>query len=538
MSWVAIAVGVGGAVVGYVGTQQTNKANAKIAKGSGHVDTTTTTSSDPYTTPYRQGALDSAWGALTGQNPLSGGTAAPIQGDPSARAAAPARTGKAQTWTNAKGQLMTLSGGRAVPATGGAAAAAGGGAPGGGGLPSTLAGKTGQSASTSGIIGQMQGLPGQNAGMNSAAERYSTDLLEGRSSNPLLDPAQAAANNIGEDPRLSAFQDYLMGNLGVGGAGGGGGGLTPTNFSGVYASNGHGGTVQPTSYASTTGVDAALRKMIAGEDAPGLAAQTAAIEAQVGRGRAENIKQLRARAVGSGFYGGDIYQQLEEGAVAQGDAQMAEQLAAARFGAFQNALGLGTQYDLGMADIGARDRATSASSASAADSLSVARRGQDLGALGSALQLGEEGRFGTAQGLGNLASLFSSDQKAALGGINDLAASRRGDLSAAGALSLGSDQAQNSLREAGISANASRANVNAQLGWQRQQFYDPLSRLGQFNDIMNGAFGNSGSVHTEGTDTRAGGGAGYVSPFAGALGGAAIGGQLGSTINKQKQSGG
>lgn len=501
------------------------------------MDTTTTTSADPYTQPYRQGALDSAWGALTGQNPLSGGTAATIQGDPNARAAAPARTGKAQTWTNAKGQLMTLSGGKAVPATGGAAPT-GGGAAAGGGPPSTLAGKLGQSASTSGIIGRMEGLPGQNAGMNSAAERYSTDLLEGRSSNPLLDPAQAAANNIGEDPRLSAFQDYLMGNLGVGGAGGGGGGggLTPTNFTGYYQGNGHGGTVQPASYASSTGVDAALRKMIAGEDAPGLAAQAAAIEAQVGRGRAENIKQLRARAVGSGFYGGDIYQQLEEGAVAQGDAQMAEQLAAARFGAFQNALGLGTQYDLGMADIGARDRATSASSASAADSLSVARRGQDLGALGNALQLGEEGRFGTAQGLGNLASLFSSDQKAALGGINDLAASRRGDLSAAGALSLGSDQAQNQLREAGISANASRANVNAQLGWAKQQFYDPLSRLGQFNDIMNGAFGNTGSVHTEGTDTRAGGGAGYVSPFGAALGGAAIGGQYGAMFNNRQQA--
>jgi len=501
------------------------------------VDTTTTTSSDPYTTPYRQGALDSAWGALTGgQNPLSGGTAAPIAGDPNAKAAAPARTGKATTWTNAKGQAMTLVNGKVVPATGGAAPAAGGGGAGGGGLPSTLAGKTGQSGSTSSLIGRMEGLPGQNANMNSAAERYSTDLLEGRSSNPLLDPATAAANNIGEDPRLAAFQDYLLGNLGVGG--GGGGGLTPTNFTGYYASNGHGGTVQPASYASSTGVDAALRKMIAGEDAPGLAAQAAAIEAQVGRGRAENIKQLRARAVGSGFYGGDIYQQLEEGAVAQGDAQMAEQLAAARFGAFQNALGLGTQYDLGMADIGARDRATSASAASAADSLSVARRGQDLGALGNALQLGEEGRFGTAQGLGNLASLFSSDQKAALGGINDLAASRRGDLSAAGALSLGSDQAQNQLREAGISANASRANVNAQLGWQRQQFYDPLSRLGQFNDIMNGAFGNSGSVHTEGLDTRAGGGAGYVSPFAGALGGAAIGGQIGSLYNNRQQQGG
>lgn len=551
MSWGVVAGAVITAGAGYLSQKDANKQSAANAKGAGHVDTTTTTASDPYTTPYRQGSLDAAWGALTGGAPLSGNAAASIQGNPNGAASGggnstPSRAGKGpSTWVNAKGVTMTLNAqGKAVPAGAGAGGGAGAGsAPAGPATPSTLAGKTGQSGATSSIINRLEGLPDQNAAMNNTAEQYSTNLLNGKSSNPLLNPAAIASANVGNDPRLSAFQDYLMGGLGIDGGGGQGAGAAGGgggDYSGYFTSNGHGGTGAPAGsgggYSSSVGTDAALRDLIAGKAPAGWAGMEQGITDDVNSGRADIIRQLKAAGVGSGSYGSDSYDQQIGSAVAQGDRQLANQLSAARFGAFNNALGLGTQYDLGMADVAAKNYATSSSAGSAAASLAAQQRGQDLGALGNALSLGEEGRFGTAQGLGNLASLFSSDQKAALGGINDLAASRRGDLSAAGQLALGSDTSQNNLKSSAMSANASRANVNAQLAWQQQQFYDPLSRLGQFNDIMNGAFGNSGTVTTQGTDTRNSGGAAYSSPFGAALGGAAIGGQLGSLYNNRQTS--
>lgn len=536
MSWGVVAGAVISAGAGYLSQKDANKQSAKNAKGAGQVNTTVTTASDPYTTPYRQGALDSAWGALTGQAPLSGGTAAPIQGNPNAAQSSGHGAVPAGYHVNARGQTVPVHNPANAAPGGGGVGAGGGGV--GSGLPSTLAGKTGQSAATSSIIGRLNGLPAQNAQMNNAAETYSTNLLNGQSSNPLLDPATAAANNVGVDPRLSAFEDSLMGHLGVGGGGGSSAGnAAGGDLSGYFTSNGHGGAVPAGGGygSSATGTDAALRDLVAGKDPAGWAAMQKSIEDSVNASRAESLRNLKGNAVQSGFYGGTGFDSMEAQAEAAGDTQLAGQLAQARFGAFQNALSLGTQYDTSMADVAAKNYATASSAGSSAAataaSLAAQTRGQDLGALGNALQLGEEGRYGTATNLGSLANLFSSDQKTALGGINDLAASRRNDLSAAGQLALGSDSSQNNLRSSAMSANASRANVNAQLAWQQQQFYDPLSRLGQFNDIMNGAFGNSGSVTTQGTDTRNSGGAAYSSPFGAALGGAAIGGQLGSMYN-------
>lgn len=563
MSWGIVAGAVVGGVVSYAGQKSSNAANAKAQKQQGYVDTTTTRAPDSYSTPYRQGALDSAWGALTGQTPLSGGAAAPIQGNPNAAAAKPAaRTtggggagagatygGYTAAQLQANPSLVSKLGSSAAAkwsaSGGGAGGGAGAGAPAGPAAPSTVAGKTGQSGSTSSIINRLEGLPGQNAAMNNTAEQYSTNLLNGKSSNPLLSPAAIAAANVGNDPRLSAFQDYLMGNLGVGGASGGGAAAQAVPY-GQSVGPGQAGYAQAAAAygasngggyggGSATGTDAALRDLVAGKAPAGWAGMDQGISDDVNSGRADIIRQLKAAGVGSGSYGSDSYDQQIGSAVAQGDRQLANQLATARYGAFQNALGLGTQYDIGMADVAAKNYATSSGASSASAALAAQQRGQDLGALGNALSLGEEGRYGTAGQLGNLASLFSGDQKAALGGINDLAASRRGDLSAAGQLSLGSDQAQNNLRSSGMAANASRANVNSQIAWQQQQFYDPLSRLGQFNDILNGDFGPYGSETTQGRDTRSGGGAAAVSPFGAALGGAAIGGQLGGLYNQQQQ---
>lgn len=534
----ATIAALAGAAVSAYGAYQNNKNSKAAAKGGGHVDMTTTRNPYGPATDYINAGGQAAYDTLFGTN-----YGPSIAGNPNAAGGAGAGAGAgghqnvpAGYHINKAGQVVPVHN-PANAAPGGAGAGAGG-APAGPSTPSTLAGKSGQSGATSSLINRMEGLPGQNAAMNNTAEQYSTNLLKGQSSNPLLSPAAIASANVGNDPRLSAFQDYLMGGLGIGGGGQGagadGGGGGGGDLSGYFTSNGQGGAVRSGGggYTSSIGTDAALRDLIAGKAPAGWAGMESNITDDVNSGRADIIRQLKAAGVGSGSYGSDSYDQQIGSAVAQGDRQLANQLAAARFGSYNNALTLGTQYDLGMADVAAKNYATSSSAGSAAAALAAQQRGQDLGALGNALSLGEEGRYGTAQGLGNLASLFSSDQKAALGGINDLAASRRGDLSAAGQLSLGSDQTQNSLKSAAMSANASRANVNSQIAWQQQQFYDPFTRLGDYTSILGGLYGGYGSQTEQGTDTRAGGGAGYTSPFGAALSGAAIGGQLGGLYHQ------
>ena len=220
---------------------------------------------------------------------------------------------------------------------------------------------------------------------------------------------------------------------------------------------------------------------------------------------------------------------------------MTDSLAAQRFGAYQNALGLGTQYDLGMADMASRERMQGASAASASRSAGASRASQErlatLGMWGDALGMGQQGRSGRAAALGDLAGLASEDQRAAFGGVNDLGESHRGDIGVAGDISLGADSNRNAFRASENNLAGVRAGVNlgrAELGFDKERFYDPLSRTGAYADVLNGLFGGYGSERTVGQDTRSAGGAGYSSPWGAAMTGAALGGQLGSQYGKSK----
>ncbi|HEY3491999.1 MAG TPA: hypothetical protein VGK43_03545, partial [Solirubrobacterales bacterium] len=129
--------------------------------------------------------------------------------------------------------------------------------------------------------------------------------------------------------------------------------------------------------------------------------------------------------------------------------------------------------------------------------------------------------------------------KAALAGVNDITAGRRGDLGLAGELSLGADSNRNDFRASENSLAGVRAGVNLgnrQLAFDREQFYDPFSRLGKFADIQNSLFGGLGSETTTGRDTRASGGASYSSPWGAAMTGAALGGQIGSAYGNRRQA--
>lgn len=521
MATIAAVIGAAATAYGAYSSNKANSAAQKGAKGAGQVDTTTTRTAAPGEQPYIDAGGNAAYNALFGKP--SG-----IYGNPNAASAAtaPKSTGKATSWTDAKGNAVTRNAaGKVVPSSGSSA--------GGSGAPAANTPFNGQSQETRDVQARADALAGQNSGMYGASEKYSTGLLAGQSTNPIQGQAVDASNAIKEDPGLADYESVLRN--GITGAGGGssapsyGGnayGLAPASY------GGGGGSYQNSSAASDpTGVAAALRDMIGGKDAPGLAAQAAAIQDEVGRSRAENIKQLRARAVGSGFYGGDAYRQLEEGAVAQGDQEMTNQLAAARFGAYQNAINQGVTYDTSMADVAARNAATSASAGSAAAALAQEGQLARLGDWGNALQTGASERTATASNLGNLSGQFSNDQQAANAGIQALGTSRRNDVEAAGQLSLGSDQARNTyignadqLRAAQISGGNQRAALN----FQEQQFYDPLTRLSAYSNVLGGLYGGQGSETTKGTDTRSQSPPAYVNPYGAALTGAAVGGQIGT----------
>jgi len=508
----ATIAALAGAAISAYGASQQNKAAKNASKNSGYVDTTTTRTPAPGMDPYldagRQAAYDTLFGTSTAP--------AAVRGDPNAPTKPTAKPGvgrfnKAGVW---------------VPAAAGSTASAS--------APATTTGAPapfkGQSPETADIIGRLSKLDQNNAGLYGAGEKYVTSSLAGDTTNPLIGRAETASNAIAEDPRLAAYQDALMADLGIGGPTGGGraGGLTGAAAALAAPRTVIQGGHDPSSSASRTGVDVALRKLIAGEAPQGWTAAEDAISRKVNEGRAANIRELRARSVGSGFYGGDLYKQLEEGAIAQGDQELADSLAAARYKSYSDALTLGTQYDLGMAGIAAGDRASSASAGAAAADLASREKLAKYGYLGDMLGLGEQGRFGKASTLGDLAGLVSGDQRSALGGVTDIGAARRGDLGAAGQLALGSDEARNSYLAARGSEAVGRGNIGlgrAELAFDREKFYDPFARISAYEDILS-SYAPYGSETTQGRDARSSSPPAYASPAGAALTGAAIGGQM------------
>lgn len=631
MSWLAVGM-VGGALIGGVSQNSTNKANAKLAKNAGKVDITTTRTGDPRADPYREAGMQAAYNALfpgrpqpvpalpgaampPPDRPVGGGLGGIDDGhkDPDGNnlrpSVAPSKV-PAGSRVNKAGKVVPIRN----PAT-----------PGGGttGAPAAPAERKfdGMSQETADIRADMRALPETNRAMNTASESFLTDTLEGTERNAYRGEAAEAARAISADPGLQEYIDTLK----EGSRRGTGGGDRVVSPSFVAAQYGGGGGAAggPASFASSTGADKALRAIIAGEELPGEAGRDtgsreaiaryiagekptgawgentgtrealsklvageapagwadaeAAISRRVNESRASNIRELRARAVGSGFYGGDLYKDLETGAIAKGDQEMTDSLAAARFSAYQNALNLGAsydqaqqaahvaalglgsehdlasrktyqdavgqgaQYDLGMADLGSRERASAASAASAARSAGASRasaeRQANLAMWGDALGLGQQGRTASAAALGDLAGMTSEDQRFAVSGVNDLAGSRRADLGVAGDLSLGADSNRNAFRASENQLAGVRAGVNlgrAELDFDKERFYDPLSRTGAYADVLNGLFGGYGSERTVGQDQRAAGGGGYSSPWGAAMTGAALGGQIGSQYGKSK----
>lgn len=560
--WALAAVG---AVLGYLGQRETNRQNAAAARSAGGVDVTTTRTPDVLTEPYRQAGLQAAYEALfgpgtrpsplftdNGQRPGGGsGGLTPFTRDPGSD---PQGFGKGPEGVGGAG------GGPAGAPRGQGAGGAGGGPsnpgrkpskppkPGGGGGGGAAAqpGFAGMSPETAQIRERLMGLQAQNEGLVGAGGDYAERALAGEQTNPLSGRAATAADDIATDAGLEEYIARLKDELGPAGGTGrrgtGGGGSGGAFVSYGYAGADGGAAAQQASGAgrSATGTDQALKDLVAGKLPAGLADQEEHITRRINEARAASIRDLRARAVGSGFYGGDVYKDLEEGAIARGDQELAAELAAGRFGAYQNALGLGTQYDLGMADIAAGDRranaAASASAGAAAAELASREKLATMGMWGDALGLGQQGRTARAGALGDLASLTSGDQRSALASIPELTGSRRSDLAAAGDLSLGSDVARNQFVSSGNQLAAARAQVGlgrAELAFDRERFYDPFARISAYGDALNSFYGGYGSERTQGQDQRSQSPAPYSSPLGAGLTGAAVGGSLAGAFKRR-----
>lgn len=523
MAWAVVAGAAIGAVGSYVSAKSSNSAAAKANKGAGQVDVTTTRQGDPNADPYRALGMQQAAYAAYGYDPASGDHYTPTN----QAAQQPADTGDPrQAWRQQRRSA-------AKPGTPAAPAAP---------APKPF---TGMSNQTDAIRTSMMGLPDKNAGMNQTAQDYLTGTLKGQEQNIYRGSAAEAAQNVSNQQLTGnrAYQAALMRALGIDPNGGGGSGGSSAGSGGnggsggAYVLRGYGGGagVGGGYGSSATGTDAALKALVAGGKPAGWDEMQQNISDQVDARNAQTMRDLKAQGVGSGNYGSDYYTQLAQGAVAQGDRQLADSLSAARFGAYQNALQQGTQYDVGMADVAARNAATSAGAGAAYQANQNAYTLGLYGQLGNSVGMAQQGLQGTASDLGNLSSGYSSDQQNAAAGVNALAGSQRSDLAAAGDLSLGSDRArndyissQNSLRASLANTNMQRGVANAQLGWQQQQFYDPLNRTLAYGNALGLFYGGLGSETTQGLDRRSQSPAPFTNAAGAGLQGAALGAQVGS----------
>jgi hypothetical protein len=489
-----------------------NKAN-QGNRNAGKVDLTTTNHSDPRSEPYRN------YGASTAQSLLQGNLSAPGY--------------------NAGG------GGSARPGGGGRRNRGGGGG-------ASAPGFNGQSTQTAQAIADAQRVAAgmEHGPVTTAAQGYAADTLNGIDRNSYRGESADMLRGL-DDPDLQRYKDMLFNSdTGLGGGGGGGGYSGATSWvnpnTGRAVSTGGGGDYQ--SAGDPTGSVAAIKSILAGEDAPGVAAMRASIKHSADDAYNDQLRQRRLEASGSNMYGGSGQMADEAFATGRYGQGLADAYAQQAYGLYGNALGLGTQYDMNLNDnaTSQRNASLSASASGAAAAAALAQQGQlaRLNALGNAVGMGvQQGQFRTS-GMGSLAEGFSADLRAAAGDAGTTNALGQQGYLSAGGLSLGSDQARNSyisaqnqLRAAQISGGNQRAALNFDI--YRYNREAPMSDLARYSDIINSMYGGygAGSQTTQGWDLRNQSPA-YVSPGGQAIAGGVAGYQLGNQIYNTYQGGG
>lgn len=475
----AITAAVIAAGATYYGTQQQKKAQEKAAKQGGRVDTTTTS------TPWGPSTDHRTWIMDHGRNIVGGGQGAPtpaagtvVKGNP-----------KAKNPKNRKDRVV------------------GGAAPG--------EQFNGNSAGTRQIQQAMIDQAQRGNPLYGEAEDYISGTLGGEDRNGYRTETADMLRGLSNDD-LRRFTDELWeGNM-PGSGGNQRNGQTASEArsrgygSGAYGTQAAALAAHQAQAASMVGVRDDLRGILDGGDTPGAQAMRDRIRRQGEEAYAEMAKDLRLRSVGSGMYGGTPYQQAESSALARSSMGITDAIAAQDYATYNNALGLGTQYDISAQDRAAQERASANASASSgraaeagiASQERMARMGMLQNAIGMQL---DTDKYRTS-GMGSLADMFSQDQRHALSGVPDITGLGMRDWGAAGQFSLGADNARNDFTSSQNSRAVGMAGVGLgrqQLAFDRERFYDPLARLGQYTDIVNGASGAYGTRTETGTDTRA-----------------------------------
>lgn len=513
-NWGGLAGGLVGGLGSYFGAREQNAAQ----RDSGQVDITHQTLPYDGSMPYRQAGVDRAYDLLYGP----GTAAAPPPSGPQSTSL-PAGSRKPAVGVgrfNAKGEWVPAAG----AGTGGA-----GGAP----VPAAYAGESPETAQAIAAALRMAGGI-ENSPVTQAAQSYTAGTLGGKDQNPYR---QETADMLrqGSDSDYRRYLDMLFGSdTGLPGGGrGGGGGLgqygpgTRINADGSAI-----GSRTPSAMASgPVGVDAVLKKILAGEDVPGAQAMRERIKHGADDAYNEAIRQRRLDASGSNMYGGSGQMADEAYATGKYGAGLADAYASQDYQLYGQALGLGTGYDTAALDRAAQERianaSLSASSGAQGAELASRERLARMGALGDAIGLG-------VSGMGSLSEGFSGDQRNAAGLAGDIAMLPQAGYLAAGGLSLGSDTARNQWQASKnqlAAANASTGLGRAQLAFDRERYghQQPWQDVAAYQAIVSGAYDPFSSSHEYGQDQR-GSSPNYASPGGQALSGALAGYYMGSDI--------
>lgn len=329
-------------------------------------------------------------------------------------------------------------------------------------------------------------------------------------------PATASNKRVPGDPYSGRVAQQMYTPSGPGGTNTG-----VANFNnagpngGNFGGNGSGvpDTMVPESFFGTQ-----TRKMFDEQANEGeLAALIDAMNKDTERGMFRDLAQLDAAAQGSGRFGGDMFKGMNADARRAALEEMAQSSAGVRVGdrearrqALLANLGMVNQRDLGLLGanvqregIAAGERSSAAASAAAAagqaDQLALARRGQDLSALGALM---DNEQFGLGQ-LGQIGGQLSQDRINTLGLVPGLEG-----IGLQG-LQLANQAGGGMVDMRGQDTSRSIANMQTKLGQQQlnQQagIFNAQQQQQQVNDYLRtvlGIGGLGGTTQTNGTNTQ------------------------------------
>jgi hypothetical protein len=552
----AAVIVAGGAA--YAANKQANAQKDAAKKGS---TTNTTTTQNPYMSDtlnpdinqilalqraqVAQGAPQvDAHGRVT-YSGLPGTAAGTTTSSGSGGGGAPSRTGKATTWTDAHGNLVTTNAaGKVVPATGAATPSTSAGpSTGAAGAPDYMkpnnilsqvaaqgfqAGNTPTVAGARNAMANIWGDAGNAGGTAAGTEQTGFEWY-----NPILNGlTQILQGNVGQNNGEAAdlLRNFLGqggqgGATGSGGSGSGGGsdgengwtgGLVPAGSAGAWSgssynnqSGGNNNGVPDTMAPSSFFGDQTRKLFDDPTNDADLQTVIDSMNADAARGMYADKAQLDAAAQGSGRLGGDIWKGMSSDAERAADQTMLANSANVRLtdrqqrtAAKLQALGLVNTRDLGLLDANTSTTnagiAASASAAGNASAAALAQRAQNLSAINSLMQ---NEQFDIGQ-LGGVGQQLSGDRLNSLGmvpGLEGIGLSGLNAALGAGNAEVGMRGQDLGLKQAQISAGVARQGLNQQLG-----MFNASQQQNSVNDYLRTVMGigsMGATSHAEGTGT-------------------------------------